>query len=246
MKKYPEAGKFILRYVGAREFIHNETRYCLWLHNVNPEEYRNIAEIRERLKKVADFRRSSPTKSVQAAADTPAIFTQIRQPDKNFLTMPRVTSESRKYIPIGFMKPDVIISYRVSYIPDADLYMFGILSSRVHMAWVEVVAGRLEMRYNYSPFVYNNFVWPSINEKQKSKIESTAKKILEVREKFPDSSLADLYDPLTMPEELLKAHKANDATVCEAYGFDKNISEEEIVSALMSLYEKFSKLKKEE
>ena len=115
------------------------------------------------------------------------------------------------------------------------------------MAWVRITAGRMKSDYSYSKtIVYNNFVWPSVNEKQKSKIESAAKKILEAREKFPESSLADLYDPLTMPPELLKAHKANDAAVCEAYGFDKNISEEEIVSALMSFYEKFSKIKKEE
>jgi hypothetical protein len=136
----------------------------------------------------------------------------------------------------------------VRIIPDATLYHFGVLTSSVHMAWMRVVAGRFETRYIYSKnIVYNNFVWSSPSEKQKSKIESTAKKILEAREKFPESSLADLYDPLTMPEELLKAHKANDAAVCEAYGseadchFDKNTSEEEIVSALMNLYEKISK-----
>ena len=240
LNKYPEAEKFIKRYVGAREFIHNEIRFCLWLYGVDPKEYRHITPIRERLKKVADFRMTSPTKSVQAAADTPGLFTQIRQPTGNFLCVPRVTSEGRKYIPIGFMKPDVIVSDRVSYIPDADLYMFGILSSALHMAWVDVVAGRLEMRYNYSPFVYNNFPFPTFGhgvQKLISKIESTAQKILEAREKFPESSLADLYDPLTMPEELLQAHKANDAAVCEAYGFDKNISEEEIVSTLMNTYD---------
>ena len=236
LKKYPEAGKFILRYVGAREFIHNEIRYCLWLHNVNPEEYRNIAEIRERLKKVADFRRSSPTKSVQVAADTPAIFTQIRQPKSTYLVIPRHSSENRIYIPIGFMPPEIITSDACIIIPDISIYEFAILSSKIHMAWTGIVAGRLKSDIRYSQSVYNNFIWPSPNEKQKSKIESTAKKILDVRAQFSDSSLADLYDPLTMPEELLKAHKSNDATVCEAYGFDKKISEEEIVAELINMY----------
>ena len=148
-----------------------------------------------------------------------------------------VSSENRKYIPMAYLNSDVIPTNQIQTIPDATLYHFGVLTSRVHMAWVRTIAGRLKSDYRYSKdIVYNNFVWPSVNEKQKSKIELTAKKILEAREKFPDSSLADLYDPLTMPEELLKAHNANDAAVCEAYGFAKDISEEEIVSELMKLY----------
>ena len=148
---------------------------------------------------------------------------------------------------MAFLRENEIAGDSLSIVHGADLYHFGILTSSVHMAWVRTIAGRLKSDYRYSgDSVYNNFVWPSVSEKQREKIEMTAKKILEAREKFPESSLADLYDPLTMPEELLKAHKANDAAVCEAYGFSKDISEEEIVSALMSLYEKFSKLKKEE
>ena len=143
---------------------------------------------------------------------------------------------------MGFMKSEDLTGDACFIIPDATLYHFGILTSRVHMAWTRATAGRLEMRYRYSnTVVYNNFVWPSPSEKQKSKIEATAQKILDVRAKFPESSFASLYDPLTMPPELLKAHKANDAAVCEAYGFSKDISEEEIVSELMNLYEKFSK-----
>ena len=140
---------------------------------------------------------------------------------------------------MGFMDSSVLCSNKLRIMPDTTFYHFGVLTSRVHMAWMRQVCGRLGIGYDYSiKIVYNNFVWPSVNEKQKSKIESTAQKILEAREKFPDSSLADLYDPLTMPEELLKAHRANDLAVCEAYNFDKNISEEEIVSELMRLYEK--------
>jgi len=179
-------------------------------------------------------------------ADFPYLFCQIRQPDSTYLVVPRHSSENRKYIPIGFISSEIIASDACIIIPDVSIYEFAILSSSVHIAWTKLISGRLKSDIRYSPAIYNNFVWPSVNEKQKSKIEATAKKILEAREKFSDSSLADLYDPLTMPEELLKAHKANDAVVCEAYGFEKNISEEEIVSALMSLYEKFSKSKKEE
>ncbi|MBQ3763633.1 MAG: hypothetical protein II869_01540, partial [Synergistaceae bacterium] len=162
-------------------------------------------------------------------------------PTGSYIVIPKVSSEKRFYVPMGFMDACVLCSDRVLLMPGANLYHLGILESSVHMAWMRMTAGRLEMRYNYSKdIVYNNFPWPSPSEKQRSKIESTAKKILEARENFPESSLAALYDPLTMPEELLKAHKANDSAVCEAYGFSKNISEEEIVSALMELYQKIS------
>ena len=242
--KYPEAGKFIKRYMGAREFIHNETRYCLWLYRVDPVEYRHIAPIMKRLKRVAEFRRTSPTKSVREAAETPSLFTQIRQPEGNFLVVPRVTGE-RKYIPIGFMTPDIITSDQVQYIPTSNLYMFGVLSSLIHMAWTRVVAGRLGLSYRYSPSVYNNFPWPGktsgqIVQKFMKRIEATAQKILDARALYPDSSLADLYDPLTMPAELLKAHRENDNAVCDAYGWSKNLSEEEIVAQLMDLYVKLS------
>ncbi len=236
LTKYPEAEKFIKRYMGAREFIHNEMRYCLWLEGVTPNEYRHITPIMNRLEKVAAFRRTSPTKSVQAAAETPGLFTQIRQPNTNFLAVAKVSSETRKYIPMGFVPPDVIVSDGLQIVSYANLFMFGILESSVHMAWTNVVAGRLEMRFSYTPAVYNNFPWPEVNYKQRMKIESCAKKILDAREKFPEASLADLYDPLTMPAELLKVHRENDKAVCEAYGWKANISEEEIVARLMELY----------
>ena len=248
--KYPILKKYIRPFIGAREFLHDKlgefSRYCLWFKDGNPSDYAKISEIKERFQKVKAIREKSNADRIKKMADFPYLFCQIRQPDSTYLVVPRHSSENRKYIPIGFISPEIIASDACIIIPDVSIYEFAILSSSVHMAWTKLISGRLKSDIRYSPAIYNNFVWPSVNEKQKSKIELAAKKILEAREKFPDSSLADLYDPLTMPEELLKAHKANDVAVCEAYGFDKNISEEEIVSELMSLYEKFSKSKKEE
>ena len=177
-------------------------------------------------------------------ADYPYLFCQNRQPESTYLVIPRVSSETRKYIPLGFILPDVIASDACIIIPDVSIYEFAILSSRIHMVWVHIVAGRLKSDIRYSPSVYNNFVWPSLDKKQKAKIESTAQRILDVRAQFIESLLADLYAPLTMPEELLKAHKANDVAVCETYGFDKGISEEEIVAELMNMYNKITNMRK--
>ena len=248
IKNDPKIARCVRRYVGAKDFIRNdEVRYCLWLKDISPSIYAHNREIMRRLEAVRQIRAASTAAPTRAAAEWPYKFFSTPQPDAPCLCIPEVSSERRKYIPLGFIFDRAIASNKLLIIPNATLYHFGVLMSRVHMAWVRSVVGRLKSDYQYSgAVVYNNFIWPSVNEKQKSKIEMTAKKILEAREKFAESSLADLYDPLTMPEELLKAHKANDAAVCEAYGFDKNISEEEIVSALMSLYEKFSKSKKEE
>lgn len=243
--KYPILTKYIRPFIGAREFLHDKlgefSRYCLWFKGGNPSDYAKIPEIKERFQKVKAIREKSNADRIKKMADFPSLFCQIRQPDSTYLVIPRVSSENRKYIPIGFISPEIIASDACIIIPDVSIYEFAILSSSVHMAWTKLISGRLKSDIRYSPAVYNNFVWPSVNEKQKLKIELAAKKILEAREKFLDSSLADLYDPLTMPEELLKAHKDNDAAVCEAYGFSKDISEEEIVSALMNLYEKISK-----
>ena len=234
----PKIASCVRRYIGAKDFIRNdEVRYCLWLKDVAPSVYAHNREIMRRLEEVRKMRAASTAAPTRAAAEWPYKFFSITQSDEDCLCIPAVSGERRKYIPINFLDKNFIASNANLIVHDATLYHFGILSSVVHNAWTRVISGRLGVSYQYSAAaVYNNFPWPSPSEKQKSKIESTAKKILEVREKFSGSSLADLYDPLTMPEELLKAHKANDAAVCEAYGFDKNISEEEIVSALMELY----------
>ncbi|MBR1487209.1 MAG: class I SAM-dependent DNA methyltransferase [Synergistaceae bacterium] len=239
LKKIPAIKRFIRQYIGADEFINGDKRYCLWLVEETPEEFHKMPAVMARIKAVKKFRLASKREATQKLANTSWLFAEIRQPDTNYIAVPLTTGESRNYIPIGFMSHDVIISNAISIIPDATLYHFGVLTSRVHMAWMKATAGRLGISYRYSStIVYNNFVWPSVSAKQRLKIESAAQKILDARAKYPESSFADLYNDDLMPPELRKAHKANDAAVCEAYGFDKNISEEEIVSELMKLYEK--------
>ena len=244
VKKYPDAKEFIKRYIGSDDFINNKYRYCLWLKGVSPSKYRKITMITERINRVADIRKKSPTKSVQKAADIPMLFTQIRQPETDYLAVPEVSSEKRRYIPIGYLSADVIGSNKLYMISNATLYMFGVLTSNVHMAWMRVVAGRLEMRYSYSPAVYNNFPWCNPTPEQKANIEKTAQAILDARAKYPDCSLADLYDETTMPPELRKAHQANDFAVMAAYGFNRKITESECVAELMKRYQALVESKK--
>lgn len=237
VKKYPDAKEFIKRYIGSDDFINNKYRYCLWLKDVSPSKYRKNTMITERISHVADIRKKSPTKSVQKAADIPMLFTQIRQPETDYLAVPEVSSEKRRYIPIGYLSADVIGSNKLYMISNATLYMFGVLTSNVHMAWVRVVSGRLKSDYSYSPAVYNNFPWCNPTPEQKATIEKTAQAILDARAKYPDCSLADLYDETTMPPELRKAHQANDFAVMAAYGFNRKITESECVAELMKRYQ---------
>ena len=238
---YPNAEKMIKRYISADDYINNKYRYCLWLKGVSPSEYRGIKPIMDRLEKVAECRRKSPTVSVRRDADIPMLFTQIRQPRTQFLSVPEVSSEKRKYIPIGYLSPDIIGSNKLYMIPDASLYMFGVLISNVHMAWMRVIAGRLELRYSYSPAVYNNFPWPTPTDAQRAKIEQTAQAILDARALYPEASLADLYDELTMPPELRRAHQQNDRAVMEAYGLPvKTTTESSCVAHLMKLYQELT------
>ncbi|MCL1907957.1 MAG: hypothetical protein FWG12_01160, partial [Holophagaceae bacterium] len=236
--QHPQAAKWIKQYISASDYINNKLRYCLWLKGVAPTEYRTIKPIMERLKKVSEMRSASPTASVRRDAETPMLFTQIRQPETRYLVVPEVSSERRKYLPIGYLEPNVVASNKLYIIPKATLYMLGILTSNIHNAWMRVVAGRLEMRYSYSPAVYNNFPWPETTDKQKAEIERLAQGILDARALFPQSSLADLYDPLTMPPELRKAHNALDKAVMKLYGFGKDMTELEIVGELMGLYQR--------
>jgi len=234
---YPQTKAWIKRYVGAEDYINNIVRYCLWLKDVAPSAYRAIPSVMERLKLVKEMRSKSPTASVRRDAETPMLFTQIRQPDTDYLVIPEVSSERRKYIPIGYMKPRIIAANTIYIVSDATLYMFGIMTSSVHMAWTRVVCGRLKSDYRYTPAVYNNFPWPDATGKHKSDIANLAQGVLDARTKYPDNSLADLYDPLTMPPDLLKAHKAIDAAVMKLYGFSKDADEPAIVAALMELYQ---------
>ena len=246
VKREPDAKKYIYRFVGAREFIHNLFRYCLWLKDISPKELNEMSLVRDRLAKVRSFRLASNKAATRKYADQPARFMEIRQPKSNYILVPSHSSENRRYIPMGFMTPDFICSNANLMIPNATLYHFGILESIVHMAWTRVVCGRIKSDYRYSnDIVYNNFPWPTPTEKQKATIEQTAQAILDARAKYPDSSLADLYDELTMPVELRKAHRQNDKAVLRAYGFESKLLDEKneplIVAELFKLYQEMTK-----
>ncbi len=250
LNKYPQLKECIRLCLGADEYINNKERYCLWLKNISPSVYKNINEIKIRLEKIKQTRSMSTSPQTRIKSEIPYLFTDIRQPNTNYLIIPSVSSERRKYIPIGFMTPDVIATNLVLIVPNANLYHFGILESNVHMAWMRAVCGRLEMRYRYSKdIVYNNFPWCNPTDEQKAKIEKTAQGILDARALYPDCSLADLYDDLTMPAELRKAHQENDKAVMEAYGFKKRdensklrwLTESETVAELMKMYQELTK-----
>ena len=239
--KYPTAEKWVYRFMMGEDFINNKYRYCLWLVGVNPAELKRCTDIMKRLENVSELRRKSPTASVQKDADTPMLFTQIRQPKSNYLAIPRVSSERRKYIPMAFLEPDIIAGDKLQFIEGLGIYHFGVLTSNVHMAWMRITAGRLKSDYSYSPAVYNNFPWPTPTDAQKNKIEQTAQAILDARALYPDCSLADLYDEVTMPKELREAHRRNDKAVWEAYGKAWDIkSESACVAELMKLYQKLT------
>lgn len=238
VKKCPNSKKWIKRMVGAQEFINNKIRYCLWLVNCSPEELKSMPQVLDRVKKCKEDRLKANTTESLKLAETPTLFREQINPD-SYLLIPCVSSEKRKYVPIGFLDKNTIPVMGTLIIPNADLYDFGILTSNVHMAWMRVVAGRLKSDYRYSKdIVYNNFPWCNPTEEQKKKIEKTAQAILDARALYPNSSLADLYDELTMPKELRKAHQENDKAVMEAYGFDwKKMTESDCVAELFKMYQ---------
>ena len=236
----PDAESFSKRYLGAEDLIKNKLRYCLWLLDVSPAKYRGMPEIMRRLAAVAEIRRKTKTVAVQKQADTPYLFSQIRQPETDYLVVPETSSGARHYIPVGFMPKDVIASNSVMTMANATPYLFGVLSSSVHSFWMRTVAGRLKSDYRYTPSVYNNFPWPDLCDSAslRETISQTAQAILDARARYPDSSLADLYDPLTMPPDLRAAHEANDRAVLAAYGLAPDTPEPEIVAHLFGLYAK--------
>ena len=237
LAKAPAAKKFIRPLIGSEEFINRKQRFCLWLVDVSPAEIKKIPSVYERVKNVREYRLKSNRAGTRKGADIPQCFLEIRQPDSDFILIPKVSSENRRYIPIGFMDKNFIALNTVLTVPKAGLYEFGILTSSVHNAWMRAVGGRLEMRYQYSAsIIYNNFVWCQPNAEQRRKIETAAQKILDARADFPDSTLSDLYDENLMPKILRDAHKENDNAVLEAYVFSADMTEPEIVSALMKLY----------
>lgn len=238
----PEVRKYVRQIYGATEYINNKTRYCLWLVGASPAELRKSKFIMERVEGVRRFRQESPKEATKKSANTPTLFQEIRQPDSTYIIVPRHSSETRRYIPFGFVSPEIIVNDAVQIIPDADLFHFGVMMSNVHMAWTRAVCGRIKSDYRYSKdVVYNNFPWPTPTEQQKAKIEQTAQAILDARALYPDCSLADLYDEVTMPPELRKAHQQNDRAVMQAYGFDvKTTTETSCVAQLMKLYQQLT------
>ena len=237
IKEEPKSEKYFHLWYGSREFISQKPRYCLYLGDCSPAELRSMPKCLERVKNVRLFREKSNRTSTRKSADVPSKFGATNIPNTNYIVIPKVSSQRRRYIPMGFMSPDILCSDLVFLLPNASLYHFGILESNVHMAWMRVVCGRLKSDYRYSnTLVYNNFPWPLPTDEQKARIEHTAQGILDARALYPDSSLADFYDPLTMPQELRKAHIANDRAVMAAYGFSTKMSEADCVAELMKMY----------
>lgn len=239
ISKEPGSKQFFHLWYGSYEFIHSSPRYCLWLGDCSNSDLRHMPRCMEIINRVIEFRRKSKSKPTQKLAEKPTRFNHEFFPKDSYLVIPEVSSEKRRYIPVGFMSSEVMCSNLVKVIPTSSLYILGVLESNVHMAWMRIVAGRLEMRYRYSAgIVYNNFPWPNPTFQQKERIERTAKGILNARKLYSDSSLADLYDPRIMPPELRKAHHENDKAVMESYGFNwHTMKEEDCVAALMEMYQ---------
>lgn len=239
ISKYPELSEIILPFVGSKEFINDKgfSRYCFWLDGKSPSKYFNISELVDRFNYIREYRQKSPVDRIQKTADKPYLFTQNRQPSSDYIIIPRVSSESRKYIPIGLLPPTVIASDATVLVNNASLYEFGLLCSNVHNAWMRVVCGRLKSDYRYAPSVYYNFPFPEVNESKRTEIEQTAKQIISAREQYPENCLADMYgEKMFLFPEVLRAHQANDAAVMSAYGFPKTYTESDIVAALMKMY----------
>lgn len=238
--KEPDGQKYLKKLIGAAEYINSIPRYCLWLKGANPSEIRKMPEVMRRVEACRQDRlNGAPDR--QKLAETPTLFREQKNPT-TFIVVPATSSERRRYVPIGFLDGNTIATNAVIIIPEATLYDFSILTSNIHMAWMRAVCGRLKSDYRYSKdVVYNNFPWPAPTEELKAKIEQTAQAILDARALYPDCSLADLYDEVTMPPELRKAHQQNDKAVMQAYGFDvKTMTESTCVAELMKMYQKLT------
>ena len=243
--KEPQAKEFIRPYMMGKDFINRSPRYCIWLKEANPTIIKKCPLILERIEKVKKFRQSSDREATLRAAEHPALFATIVESEKSYVAIPKVSSENRRYIPIDYLSHEIIPGDKLFVLQNATLYHFSILTSNVHMAWMRAVGGRLKSDYSYSnTIVYNNFPWPNPSDEQKKKIEETAQAILDARAKFPDSSLADLYDETTMPDILRKAHRENDKAVMKAYDFKTShteFTEEDCVAELMKMYKELTK-----
>lgn len=244
VKKELKATNYFHPWYGAREFINQKPRYCLYLGNCVPSELRKMPECMKRVEAVREYRLNSTSAGTRKIADNPTRFHVSNFPKGNYIVIPQVSSERRRYIPMGYMDETVLCSDKVRIMTEGTLYHFGVLESNIHMAWMRAICGRLKSDYSYTVnHIYNNFPWPSSTDEQKEKIKKTAQAILDARALYPNSSLADLYDPLTMPPELLKAHNANNRAVMDAYGFSTKISEADCVAELMKMYQKLTEEK---
>lgn len=237
--KDPIAKKYLKPLLGATEYLHNKKRWCLWLDGVTPAELKNSSLLYDRVSKCKESRENSIASGIRKFSDTPHLFAQRTQPvGKPFIIVPRVSSQRRKYIPMGFADVNTIVTDLVQIVPNASIYEFGILTSNIHMCWMRYVCSRMKSDYRYlKDIVYNNYPWPDCSDEQRKVIEKTAQAILDARNLYPDSCLADLYDPIIMPVELRKAHEANDKAVMKAYGFSLDLEESEIVAELMKMYQ---------
>ena len=241
IRKEPLSEKYFRPYMMGKDFIQRQPRYCLWLVTANPSELKKCKLILLRVEQVKAYRLASPKPATQKKAETPTLFDEVRECSSDYVAIPKVSSENRRYIPLDYLSKDIIPGDSLFMIQGISLYHFGVLTSNVHMAWMRTVCGRLKSDYRYSKdIVYNNFPWPSPTPEQKTAIEQTAQGILDARAKYPDCSLADLYDETTMPPELRKAHQQNDRAVMQAYGFSVKMTESECVAELMKLYRKLT------
>ena len=241
IKADPQAEKFIRPYMMGKDFINRKPRYCIWLNGADPSAIKQSPSIMNRIKNVREFRLKSTRANTLKAADSPALFAKPFECYTDYIAIPKVSSENRRYIPMDFLPAEIIPGDKLFTMQNAEKYHFGVLTSNVHMAWMRAVCGRLKSDYSYSnTIVYNNFPWPFPTSDQRTKIEQTAQAILDARALYPDSSLADLYDELTMPPELRRAHQNNDRAVMAAYGFPvKGFTEADCVAELMKLYQEF-------
>ena len=246
VRKEPNAIPYIKKLIGSAEFINNRKRWCLWLVGISPAELRKMPLVLQRVEACKVDRENAPDAGRRKLAERPTQFREINNPD-TFIVVPAVSSERRRYVPMGFLDKNTIATNLVITIPDAQIYHFGVLTSNVHMAWMRAVCGRLKSDYRYSKdVVYNNFPWPTPTDSQRAKIEQTAQAILDARALYPDASLADLYDETTMPTELRKAHQNNDRAVMQAYGFKVgDMTESQCVAELMKMYQRLTELNQE-
>ncbi len=241
LEREPRAEKFIRRYVGAEEYINGKLRWCLWLVDATPEEIKSMPLVAARVDAVRQYRLTCKSRQTQRDAARPALFQSIRQPSTEYIIVPRVSSERRKYVPMGFLTPDVIASDAASVIPNANLFHFAMLESIVHMAWMRVVCGRLEISYRYSgTIVYNNFPWITPTVQQYLQLSSLAEIILEIRDEHDDMTLAQMYNPESMPDDLRDVHDQIDRLVMSMYGFDESWTEADMIGQLLLMYKELA------